>query len=73
MKIYAAPGISGCNKSFFNFLLYKVVINRLDNYGDKIFHDYQYCFIRNRNPCSATRIIEIVKKNIVRKGIEIIR
>ena len=37
----------------------KVVINRL---GDKIFHDYQYGFIRNRNPYSATKAIEIVKK-----------
>ena len=124
MKSYAAPGISGCNKSFFNFLLLivpnifckaiqiyiekganskifewikmrkiiffhknnkdtfftkdfrpislletfykivcKVVINRLDNYGDKIFHDCQYGFIRNRNPCSATRTLEIVKKH----------
>ena len=25
-------------------------INRLDNYGDRIFSAYQYDFVRNKNP-----------------------
>ena len=130
MKSHAAPGISGCNKSFFNFLLLvvpnifckaiqiyidkgakakqfewlklrkiiffhknnkesffakdfrpislletfykivcKIIINRLDNYGDRIFNAHQYGFVRNRNPSSATRTLEIIGRHCEERNI----
>ena len=35
-----------------------MIINRLDNYGDRKFSAYQYDFIRNKNQFAAYRTLE---------------
>ena len=55
-------------ETFFKIVC-KIIINRLDNYGDKIFNSHQYGFVRNRCPSSATRSLEIIGRHCGEKNI----
>ena len=45
-------------------------INRLDNYGDRIFSAYQYDFVRNKNPFTANRTLEIIGRHCEERKIK---